>query len=162
FVASIMKASELIEALYAKQQGTTELAAKVPADDPASKTLFFRNQRPKCEAPATVNDKNCGALLLADMPAGKISGMYPKDILLKDKFCEQLGKKGNGLADPFTVVTSAPEATDAALKAASSEKGDTVSAARLAQLKATPFHVAWPSDVDGIAKELKGAAEGLG
>jgi hypothetical protein len=91
FVASIIKASELIEDLYAKQQAVTDLAKKVPADDPASKTLFFRGQGPKCEAPLTKDDPSCGALLPADMPKTKLSGMYPADLLAQNpKFCEEL------------------------------------------------------------------------
>jgi hypothetical protein len=141
FVESILKASELIEALYAKQQATTALAAKVPADDPASKTLFFRGQGPKCEAPATQDDKNCGALLPADMPKTKISGLYPADLLAQNpKFCEDLQKKDKALFDPFTVVVK-------------NDKGDLV---------AKPYHEAWPADVDAIAKELRNAAEALG
>ena len=40
FTSFVIKAAELIEKLYAKQEGVTELAAKVPADDPASKSTF--------------------------------------------------------------------------------------------------------------------------
>ncbi|MDF2697224.1 MAG: Nudix hydrolase 3 [Labilithrix sp.] len=142
FVAAIMKASELIEALYAKQQAVTELAAKVPAEDLASKTLFFRGQGAKCEAPLTQNDPACGALLPADMPKTKLSGLYPADLLAANpKFCEDLQKqKDKALLDPFTVVVK-----DA------SGKG----------LAAKPFHEAWPAEVQAIAKELEDAAHAL-
>lgn len=153
FVASVLRASELIETLYAKQQAVTDLAKKVPADDPASKTLFFRGQGPKCEAPATQDDKNCGALALADMPKTKISGMYPADLLASnDKFCEDLQKKGKatkkveggfentGLTDPFTVVVK-------------DDKGE---------LTAKPFHAMWPTETAAISKELEAAAGALG
>jgi hypothetical protein len=161
FVASMFRAAALIEALYAKQQGTAELAAKIPADDTASRTLFFRGQGPKCEAPATVDDPNCSAIPLEDRPQRKISGMYPKDLLAKAKFCDQLGKKDKALADPFTVVTSKPSDTDDALKNAAWSKADTVAPARLAQLKATPYHEVWTADVQAIAKELGEAAEAV-
>ncbi len=143
FVQAIVKASELIEALYAKQQGVTELAAKVPADDPASKTLFFRGQGPKCEAPLTQNDPSCGALVAADMPKTKLSGMYPADLLAANaKFCEELQKnKDKKLLDPFTVVVK-----DA------SGKG----------LASKPFHEFWPAETKAIATELEGAAQALG
>ncbi len=141
-VASIMKASELIEALYAKQQAVTELAAKVPADDLASKTLFFRGQGPKCEAPLTQNDPACGALLAADMPKTKLSGLYPADLLASNpKFCDDLQKKekDKALLDPFTAVVK-----DSSGK-----------------LVAKPFHEVWPSEVQAIQKELQDAAHAL-
>jgi hypothetical protein len=141
FVAAIMKASELIEALYAKQQAVTELAAKVPAEDLASKTLFFRGHGPKCEAPLTQNDPACGALLPADMPKTKLSGLYPADLLAANpKFCEDLQKqKDKALLDPFTVVVK-----DASGK-----------------LVAKPFHEVWPAESQAIASELEGAAHAL-
>jgi hypothetical protein len=142
FALAIMKASELIEALYAKQQAVTELAAKLPAEDLASRTLFFRGQGPKCEAPLTQNDPACGALLPADMPKTKLSGMYPAALLASNpKFCEELQKqKDKTLLDPFTVVVK-----DASGK-----------------LAAKPFHEVWPNEVQAIAKELEGAAKALG
>jgi hypothetical protein len=142
FVASIEHAAELIEALYAKQQATTELAAKVPADDLASKTLFFRGQGPKCEAPLTQNDPNCGALLPADMPKTKLSGMYPADLLAQNaKFCDELQKnKDKALLDPFNAVVKDDKAA----------------------LHAKPFHEMWPADVAAISKELQNAAQALG
>ena len=142
FVAGIIKASELIEDLYAKQQAVTALAAKVPADDLASKTLFFRGQGPKCEAPLTQNDPACGALLPADMPKTKLSGLYPADLLASNpKFCDELQKKKDkALLDPFTAVVKG-------------EKG---------ALAAKPFHEVWPAEVQAIAKELEGAAQALG
>jgi hypothetical protein len=139
FVDRILKAAALIESLYAKQEGTAELASKVPADDPASKTLFFREQGPKCEAPLTANDKNCGALLPADMPNGQTCGMYPPDLMAKPKFCDEILKKDKALADPFTVVTKVG-----------------------AELKAQAYHEVWPTDVQAVAKELEGAAAALG
>ena len=155
FVSFIMKASEMIEKVYAKQQGTTDLAKKVPSDDPASKTLFFRGQGPKCEAPLTQDEKLCGALPAADMPKGKISGLYPADLLTKPKFCEELAKKSKDLVDPFTVVTSTGDP-------APSPKETEVGAARLAQLKATPYSEAYKDDLEPIATELKAAASALG
>jgi hypothetical protein len=160
FVTSIVRASEMIESLYAKQQGTTDLAAKVPPGDPASKTLFFRGQGPKCEAPMTANDPTCGALAAADMPKGKISGLYPPDLLRKPKFCDEIGKKDKKLVDPFTAVTS-KASLDEAIKAAA-DTSDTVSPARLAQLEAKPYHEAWATDVQAIAKELEAARAALG
>jgi hypothetical protein len=149
FAASMMKASELIETLYAKQQAVTDLAKMVPAADSASKTLFFRSQGPKCEAPLTQNDANCGALAAADMPKTKLSGMYPPDLLATNaKFCDDLLKKkgpksefdNKGLTEPFTAVVK-------------NDKGELV---------AKPFHEVWPDETKAIASQLESAAGALG
>lgn len=143
FVASILKAAEMIEALYAKQMGTTPLAAKVPADDLASRTLFFRNQGPKCAAPATQNDPLCGALAAADMPKNKTSGLYPQELLGNPTFCDDLQKqKDKKLLDQFTVVTG--------------------SAAAPVALAATPYTAAYTANMAAIAQTLTEAAAPLG
>jgi hypothetical protein len=149
FVAAIAKAAATIETLYAKQQGTFELASKIPADDPASRALFFRNQGPKCEAPATQDDKNCGALLPADMPKTKTTGLYPADMASQPGFCEELQKKkpakksafeNDSLTDPFTVVVK-------------DEKG---------AVAAKPYHAVWATEMGSIARDLEMAASALG
>jgi len=88
-VRHLMRAAELIERLYARQKGVLELEARIPADDPASRALFHRNQSPYCEAPATQNDPDCTAvsprpepgpsmLSAADVPKGiPISTLAP-------------------------------------------------------------------------------------
>lgn len=160
FVGHIVKAAELIEVLYAKQQGTTELASKVPADDPASKTLFWRGQGPKCEAPATQNDPNCSALPLDVTPKGKISGLYPPGLLDK-AFCEPLAKKDKKLVDPFTVVTNTNTDLAEATKAAAAKTNE-VTPAELAKLAAVPYSEAYKEDMSAIAKELLAASDALG
>jgi hypothetical protein len=146
FVTSITKAAELVERLYAKQEGALELRAMVKADDLASQSLFFRNQGPRCEAPKTQADPACGAI--APLPKGKISGLYPKEWLARSNFCDELAKAGvkspagasaNPLTDPFTVVQA---------------EGTT--------LKAVPYHEAWKTDVEAIRGEIKNAAAALG
>ncbi len=145
FVGFITQAAELIEKLYAKQEGTFDLRAKIPADDPASKSMFFRNQGPKCEAPQTQDDPACSAI--PEAPKGKLSGLYPAALLDKPKFCDDLskleaGKKEKVLMDPFTVVAPDGEKKDA--------------------YKAIPYHEAFKEDVTAISGQLKGAAEALG
>ncbi len=148
FVGFITQAAELIEKLYAKQEGTFDLHAKLADADPASKSLFFRNQTPRCEAPQTQADPACTAI--PDLPKGKLSGLYPAALLAKPKFCDDLAKKdpkedkddvfkNKALMDPFTVVTAEGE-----------------------KLKAVPYHEAFKADVDAISGQLKGAAEALG
>ncbi len=138
FVSAILQVSELVETLYAKQQGTLDLAARLPLDDLASRTLFFRGQGARCEAPLTENDPICGALLPADMPKGKSSGLYPPELLAQPKFCDIIAKN-TALADPFSVVVKNGEA-----------------------LATRKFHEAWPTDVQQIARELEVAAQALG
>jgi len=148
FVGFVTQAAELIEKLYAKEEGTFDLRDKLVDADPASKSLFFRNQTPRCEAPATQADPTCTAI--ADLPKGKLSGLYPAALLEKPRFCDDLAKKdpkddkdnvfkNKALMDPFTVV-----ATD----------GD--------KLKPVPYHEAFKADVDAISGQLKAAAEALG
>lgn len=139
FVGFVVKAAELVEQLYAKQQGVTDLASKVPADDTASKMLFFRGQGPKCEA--LVKDDpaypNCSAI--PDAPTGKISGMYPKELLANPKFCEELAKKDKALMDPFVIVGGDAKAP-----------------------KPVPYTEAYKADMEKVAGQLRAAAEALG
>lgn len=137
FVTLITQAAELIEKLYGKQQGTLDLASKVPADDLASKTLFFRGQGPKCEAPLTQNDPACSAI--PDMPKTKLSGLYPEALLSEPKFCENLSKKDKALVDPFTVVTGTKD-----------------------KLEAVPYHEHYKDDMTAVAAKLREAATALG
>ena len=148
FVGFVTQAAELIEKLYAKQEGTFALREKLADADPASKSLFFRNQSPRCEAPQTQADSACTAI--PDLPKGKLSGLYPAALLEKPKFCEELAKKDSkedkddvfknkGFMTPFTVVTA---------------DGD--------KLKAVPYHEAFKADVEAISGQLKAAAEALG
>src|SRR5262249_27304916 len=77
FVGFVMKAAELIEKLYAKQQGVADLVSKIPDNDPASKTLFYRAQGFRCDAPATHDDPACSAIPDPPPKTTKVSGMYP-------------------------------------------------------------------------------------
>lgn len=143
FVGFITHASELIEKLYAKQLGTLELRSKLAEGDTASRFAFFRNQSPKCVAPQTQGDEHCSAV--ADAPKGKLSGLYPAELLTKPKFCDELntlGKKDKAIVDPFHVVVADDKAKGA--------------------LKAVPYHEAFKTDVEAISGQLKAAAEALG
>ncbi|MBS2013834.1 MAG: hypothetical protein JST00_13175 [Deltaproteobacteria bacterium] len=139
FVGHVMRAAELIEQLYAKQEGTYALKQKLAEGDTAGRSLFFRNQGPKCEAPLTQNDPVCSAI--PDAPKGKLSGLYAPELLSKAKFCDDL-KKDKKLSDPFTVVV--PD--DAAKKT----------------YKPMPYHEAYKADVEAIARELDAGAAALG
>jgi hypothetical protein len=143
FAEKILHVAELIETLYAKQMGVLALVDQVPADDPASKILFFRGQGPKCESPATASEKECGALPPEKMPKPRNSGLYPADLLAANaSFCDDLLKKKGqkDLLDPFTVVVADDKGT----------------------LSAKPYPEAWPNDMRAIASELDAAAQALG
>ncbi|MBX3186372.1 MAG: hypothetical protein KF819_05120 [Labilithrix sp.] len=151
FVDFVSQAALLIEKLYAKQEGVSELKSKIDDGDTLSRSLFFRNQGPKCEAPQTQNDPACGAI--ADLPKGKLSGLYPAALLAKPGFCDELTKKdtlpdkddpekNKRLMAPFTVVAADAEKKDA--------------------FKAVPYHDAFKDDVLAISGQLKAAAEALG
>lgn len=141
FVAHVARIAETIEKVYAKQEGAYNLWGKIAEGDTAGRSLFFRNQGPKCEAPLTQNDASCSAIPLADAPSGKISGLYPAELLAKAKFCDDL-KKDKKLSDPFTVVVT----DDAAKKT----------------VKAAPYHEVYKAEVEAISAELKAAAAALG
>lgn len=133
-VDHMARAAVIIEQIYAKQRGTTGLDAQIPADDTASRMMFYRNQGPWCEAPLTEKDPNCSAL---PTPAPKISGLYPASIQKDPKFCEalQARKDQKTLLDTFSVVTG--EGAD---------------------LKPVPYNVAYTAEMDAVSRELKAAA----
>ena len=142
FVGFIVKAAEIIDKLYMMQQGTLELAKKIPAEDTASKTLFFRTHGFKCQAPKTKDDPNCSALPLADVPKEKPSGLYPTDLLTTNaKFCDDIAKKKKEPAgNEFTVVVK-------------NDKG---------ALDGKPYTEAYKTEMEAVAGQLKAAADALG
>lgn len=142
FVGFIVKAAEIIDKIYSLQLGTEALAKKVPADDTASRSLFWRNHGFKCEAPLTQADPNCSALPLADSPKTKLSGLYPEDLLnSKPKFCEDIAnRKKDAVGNDFTVVVK-------------NDKGE---------LEGKPYNEVYKSEMNAVAGQLKAAAEALG
>lgn len=142
FVGFIMKAAEIVDKLYAKQLGTEALAKKIPAEDTASRSLFFRNHGFKCRSPLTQNDPNCSALPLAETPKGKVTGLYPEDLLnAKPKFCDDVAKrKKDAVGNDFTVVVK-------------NEKGE---------LEGKPYSEVYKTEMQAVSGQLKAAADALG
>jgi hypothetical protein len=136
-VDHVAKAAVIIEQIFAKQKGTTGLAAQIPEGDTASRMMFYRNQGPWCEAPLTEKDPNCSALSPA---APKISGLYPASLQKDPKFCEvlQARKDQKTLLDTFSVVTG---------------EGDA--------LKPVPYNVVYKAEMEAVSRELKAAAEAV-
>ncbi|MBX7115254.1 MAG: hypothetical protein K1X64_13075 [Myxococcaceae bacterium] len=135
-VRQMEKVALLIEKLHGRQLGTLAMGEKIPADDAASRALFFRNQGPTCEAPKTENDPDCNAI--ADKPKPR-SGLYPADIQADKNFCDMLSKQKNSkeLMGHFSAVVA----------------GD-----KPGTFKAVPYNVFYKDDMEALAKELEVAA----
>jgi hypothetical protein len=143
-VGHLEKVARIVERLYARQSGVFGLDAGIPADDTASRALFFRNQGPFCEAPKTENDPACSAL--APRPK-RVSGMYPEAIQSDPDFCAALEKRADAdaLFNQFSVVRHKPGGR---------AKGDPAND----ELVAVPYHVAYAEDVRAASAELRAAA----
>lgn len=102
-IRHMLAVNTLIDELYAAQLGIGELAAKVPADDVASQSLFRRDWGPKCVGATTENDPRCSAIPGAPKP---LVGVYPAAAQRDDKFCAELEKLPDAkkLLAPFVVV----------------------------------------------------------
>ena len=136
-VRHVLDAAEQIERIYLAQRGAAGMLSRVPAGDPASRMLFYRNQGPWCTAPRTESDPDCGAL--ADKPA-PLSGLYPSDIQ-KDGFCEALAQEPNqaALLDHFSVVRRAEDG----------------------KLQGVPYTTAYRTEMEAIANSLEAAADAI-
>ena len=136
-VDHIARAAVIIEQIFAKQKGTTGLAAQIPEGDTAGRMMFYRNQGPWCEAPLTDKNPACSALAPA---APRISGLYPASIQKDPKFCEalQARKDQKTLLDTFSIVTG--EGAD---------------------LNAVPYNIVYKSEMEAVSRELRAAAEAV-
>ncbi|MCB9654350.1 MAG: hypothetical protein H6729_09510 [Deltaproteobacteria bacterium] len=134
-VQAILEAAEIIERIFARQNGVTEFGREIPADDPSSKMLFFRNQGPWCAAPKTEANPHCSAL--STFPKNK-SGLYPLSIQDDPKFCEALAKRkdADALFDPFVVVE---------------QRGD--------DLVAVPYNEAYAAEMKAVSDKLLEASQ---
>jgi hypothetical protein len=138
------KVARRIEALYAKQRGVFGLESQIPADDPTSRALFFRNQGPDCQSEIGAADPDCHAL---PQRVTVRSGLYPEGIQGAADFCRLLENRSDAevLLSPFVVVR---------FRQGKKSSGDI----KQDDLVAVPFHLAFASDVTAIAEELRKAA----
>ncbi|WP_437961018.1 hypothetical protein WME76_16225 [Sorangium sp. So ce119] len=136
-VGHLLKVAELIEQIHAKQLGSAGMADKIPADDPASRALFWRNQGPWCEQPKTRDDPSCSAVP-GNPP--RITGAYPARMQQDKKFCATLEARRDqqALLSPFTAVV---------------EQGGA--------LRAVPYSEAYRPEMEAVSRELKAAAEAI-
>lgn len=137
-VHHVLRASKLIERIYAKQVGSYALGSQIPEADATSRMVFRRNQGPWCVAPSTENDPQCHAL--ASKPE-KISGLYPASLQKKGSgFCDELKKEKEAekLRHQFYVVREKSGA-----------------------LVPIPYHLAYAEEMTAIAAELRAAAKAI-
>ena len=142
---NIVEAAQLVEQIYARQVGVAELKAQVPADDPASQMLLYRNQSVACSAPKTEKNADCSALPTRQKP---LSGMYPANLQGSDgKFCEVLEKRKDTdkILHQFVVVGA---------RAGGKSEGK----AATDELEAVPYHVAYKVEMDQVSARLRAAA----
>lgn len=137
-VRHVLAAARLVERIHARQLGTLGMESRIPPGDGLSRLVFFLNEGPWCSAPGTEKDPACAAISPAPP---RRSGLYPADLQATPEFCAALEKdpRARALTDPFTVVSR--DASGA--------------------LEALPYHVAYREDMEAVARELDGAAEGL-
>lgn len=133
-VRRLDRVATMIDQLFMTQRGSWGLMTQLPADDPASHLLFFRNQGPWCEAPATQSEKECHAI--PARPA-EISGVYPASLQGEGKdVCKATqGVLKNDYGDHFAVVAL---------------EGD--------KPVALPYPKAYAGQMEAIAKELEAGA----
>lgn len=133
FVAHMVKASQLIDKLYAIQSGVDPLAAKVPADAP-SQSVFRRNWGPGCKTPTFEKDPACTAIPGVTEVAVDV---YPAALQSDKEFCKKIEEAENKkeLTQPFAVVR---------------EEGG--------KLVAKGYHEVYAEPMKQVAAELKAAA----
>lgn len=136
-IEHVLAAAKIVERLHARQTGALALRPFVPADDPASRRLFYRNQGPQCEAPINADDPNCHA---TSKPPPLASGLYPESLVAEPNFCQTLAARpdARALLDPFAVVRAENNA-----------------------LKPVPYHVAFADDMRAAAQEIDAAAAAM-
>ena len=105
--------------------------------DPASKALFWRNNGPWCETPATAKNPFCNAI--ASFPSKQVDA-YPLDLQHNETMCKMLEGQPNAklLLDPFTVVRRQGNA-----------------------FHAIPYNKVYAKEMKQIARHLKRAAHVL-
>ncbi len=134
-LGTLLEVGDMIDALYARTNGTAALLPNLPAGDTASRSLFRRNWGPECVCPKTEKIPACSALVGSPRPKVDV---YPAEMQdLKAEFCLALEKRkdAKALLDPFVVVRGTGEA-----------------------LSAVPYTEAYAADMTAIADKLDYAA----
>ena len=137
FLSHMTVAGAAIDALYEVQRGVAALAEQIPADDPASASVFRRNRGPNCIQPRTQGDALCSAI-----PGGPVRrvDVYPPALQHDAGFCGALADRPDArtLLSPFTVLRD-----------------------RDGELEAVPYTVAYADRMQTIALQLRAAADAM-
>lgn len=131
-VRHLLDAADDVEALYQRQIGVHDLWSQVPADDPTSRLMFWRDQGPWCVAAATREDPRCAAI--PDAPPRR-SGLYPTDLQADPDFCASLRAEHPDVLKPFVAAVRTDDG-----------------------LVAVPYAKRWPAASGKVAADLKAAA----
>jgi hypothetical protein len=134
FVGHMLEAAHIIERLYAHQTGASALDGRIPADDPASRALFERNQGPWC-ASARMTDPACSAIP-GETP--RPWGLYPSALHQEAGFCARLTAEHPDLLSPFTVLRE--------------QEG---------KLITVPYTQVWSEEMSAVASALRAAADAI-
>jgi hypothetical protein len=137
FLGRMLKVADLVDRLYLTQNGAAALAAMVPEDDPASQSMFRRNQGPRGIAPTTELNPLCSAIPGSPTP---VIDAYPASLQRDGDVCAAIEAepRSEELFDPFTVVREADGG-----------------------LRSVALPEAYPELMSGIATELRTAADEL-
>jgi len=137
FARRMLEIEGLIDQLFLRQKGAAALADQVPKDDPASQSMFRRNQGPRGVAPETELNPACSAIPGSPKPTVDV---YPASMQWHDGFCGELEARPDAaeLLGPFTVVRE-----------------------DRAKLIAVPYSEAYADLMSKIATELSTAADEL-
>ena len=137
FLTHMLAAGALIDELYEVQRGSAALAAQLPADDPASASVFRRNHGVGCIQPATESDPLCSAI--PGSPAQPVDA-YPAALQAEPDFCDALAahEGAESLLAPFSVVLEVD--------------GDVVP---------QPYTEAYAEAMTAVARELRAAVDAL-
>ncbi len=105
FVAQMLIVADLIDKLYAIQDGTAVLAGQLPSDS-ESRSAFRRNRGPKCVGPKTENEAACSAIPGAPKPEVTVYPTSVTNVAQTDPgFCAALEKAADPkVLSPFTTV----------------------------------------------------------
>ncbi len=137
FLSHMLAAGALIDELYAVQRGSAALAAQLPADDPASTSLFRRNHGVTCIQPATQGEPLCSPI--PGSPFQPVDS-YPAVLQVAPGFCAELvdHEDADLLLAPFTVVRELD-----------------------GELRPQPITEAYAGPMAAVAQELRAAADAL-
>lgn len=137
FLDQMLKVADLVDRLYLTQNGTAAMAAMVPPDDPASQSMFRRNQGPRGIAPTTELNPLCSAIPGSPTP---VVDAYPASLQTNGDVCATIeaNPRSEELFDPFTVVRDVD-----------------------GELRSVSLPAAYPELMSEIARELRSAADEL-